>query len=212
MDDEEYTAYVRAKMWEKSHGYMLEERAKREEARAKRKEWEAEEGQRRREGRKTNDFWSRGVEDGMRRREQRNGSDQWKGIWEAYLKSWEKLKAKVEEESSRSSDATNEDAKVERKGRGIRDEIAWPVRSGKFKDVETAAIEEFLRHAPQSVRTAEEVDLPGILKIERVRWHPDKIQQRFGSLGIDERTMKAVTAVFQVIDRTLSQERVKSGG
>ena len=42
------------------------------------------------------------------------------------------------------------------------------------------------------------------LKAERVRWHPDKVQQRFGG-GVDEGTMRVVTGVFQVVDAVLKE-------
>ena len=44
------------------------------------------------------------------------------------------------------------------------------------------------------------------LKAERVRWHPDKVQQRFGG-AVDEGTMKVVTGVFQVVDDLVEEER-----
>ncbi|KAE8148457.1 hypothetical protein BDV25DRAFT_17477 [Aspergillus avenaceus] len=57
-------------------------------------------------------------------------------------------------------------------------------------------VEEFMRHAPGE----EGIDLAAVLKAERVRWHPDKIQHRFGALGVDELVMRSVTEVFQIID------------
>jgi hypothetical protein len=44
------------------------------------------------------------------------------------------------------------------------------------------------------------------LKVERVRWHPDKVQQRFGGT-VDEGTMKVITGVFQVVDSLVEEER-----
>lgn len=48
------------------------------------------------------------------------------------------------------------------------------------------------------------------LKLERVRWHPDKVQQRFGG-AVDEGTMKVVTGVFQVVDGLVEEERKRRG-
>lgn len=45
------------------------------------------------------------------------------------------------------------------------------------------------------------------LKWERVKWHPDKIQQRYGCLNIDEGTLRAVTEVFQVMDGLFNEKR-----
>ena len=82
----------------------------------------------------------------------------------------------------------------------------WPVESGKMKDVGTGEVEKFFK----GVGEIERVDLGDVLKKERVRWHPDKMQQRAGEAGIDGATMKLVTAVFQVVDRLWSQMREKA--
>ncbi|KAL7268940.1 hypothetical protein RUND412_008411 [Rhizina undulata] len=55
--------------------------------------------------------------------------------------------------------------------------VPWPVESGKLADVERVAVEKFFLSAPVN-----EVGSGGhlfeLLKTERVRWHPDKAQQR----------------------------------
>ncbi|SLM39377.1 hypothetical protein LPUS_09904 [Lasallia pustulata] len=190
MSEEEYVSYVRGKMWEKSHGYIVEERARRE---AERKERERERERVRREQPK----WSERVEEGLRRRGKEKRARRWTGVWEGYLRGWDDLR----------NEAGSDDGK--KKPKALRDRIEWPVESGLYKDVGKEAVETFLRNAPQPGRAGEGVDLLAVLKAERVRWHPDKIQQRFGGLGLDEETMKAVTAVFQVIDRMWSDAREK---
>jgi hypothetical protein len=72
--------------------------------------------------------------------------------------------------------------------------IPWPVVSGRYQDVSQAQVEEFFESAPP-----QSTNLIALLKAERVRWHPDKMQQRFGKLADD--TLPIVTAVFQDIDR-----------
>ncbi|KAK0737008.1 hypothetical protein B0T21DRAFT_364230 [Apiosordaria backusii] len=50
------------------------------------------------------------------------------------------------------------------------------------------------------------------LKEERVRWHPDKIQQKLGgSDTVDPKVMKDVTAVFQVVDGLWGEMRKNMG-
>ncbi|KAL2164476.1 hypothetical protein VTH06DRAFT_3692, partial [Thermothelomyces fergusii] len=49
------------------------------------------------------------------------------------------------------------------------------------------------------------------LKEERVRWHPDKVQQRLGG-RVDEGIMRNVTAVFQAIDALWNDTRKQHGG
>jgi hypothetical protein len=83
----------------------------------------------------------------------------------------------------------------------VRDLIPWPVVSGKAKHVSKEEIERFLGSSK-----AWRDDSVALLKTERVRWHPDKMQQRFGQ-HIDVDAMKLVTAVFQVIDRLWNDRR-----
>ena len=181
MSDEEYTAYVRAKMWEKSHGYVIEERRRREEERKEKRKRDEE-------GRK----WQLGVEEALKRGEVRRKKNKWKGVWEQYLRGWEGMKLCSHGE-----------------GKGtMKEQIAWPVESGAWKDVGREEVERFFRHGPQAVGEGE-VSLGDVLKKERVRWHPDKMQQRAGSGGIDGGTMKLITAVFQVVDRLWSETRKK---
>lgn len=176
MDDEEYVAYVRSKMWEKSHTFIVEERKRREESRRSKKRRE-EEG----------DMFAKGVEEALRRGDERRRKGRWKACWEDYGKAWESQELETD--------------------KGLRERMLWPVESRKWEDVGKEEIERFYRNAPQPTITGKHTDLGAILKLERVKWHPDKIQQRFGSRGIDETTMKTVTAVFQVVDRMWSLTR-----
>jgi len=198
MSDEEYTAYVRAKMWEKTHEHVMEERARIEEERRARKAAK-EQG---RKMRVESDGFERAVEESLRRGEERKIKRRWKERWGEYLQNWEDMKASVE---GQGRDVTDE-KKVQ-----LRNKISWPVESGKRKDVSKEEVENFLRNAPVAGTDSERgsAELLILLKMERVRWHPDKMQQRYGSLGIDESTMKAVTAVFQVIDRMWNEELQK---
>ena len=177
MSDAEYTAYVRGKMWERSHEHIVEERRRREEER-KRKKLDEEEGRR----------WQRGVEEALRRGEERRKRNRWKGVWEGYLQGWGKLCPAGFGEGTA--------------GGSWKDVIVWPVESGKWEDVEREQVERFFRHAPGGV-----AELGDLLKKERVRWHPDKMQQRAGSGGIGVETLKLVTAVFQVVDRLWSETK-----
>ena len=66
------------------------------------------------------------------------------------------------------------------------------------------AVQEFLKQAPAG-------DLLSTLKVERVRWHPDKIQHRYGVLGVDDKVMRSVTEVFQIVDRMWNEELERTG-
>jgi hypothetical protein len=199
MSDEEYTAYVRAKMWEKSHGHIIEERARRDEERKKRKEARRM-GEETERTRNEKEGFEDAITESLKRGEERKTRRRWKERWEEYLRNWEDMKRLMEGQGNDASD--------EKKAQ-LRNKISWPVESGKKKDVSKEEVENFFRNAPLAGMDGgkESAELLAVLKMERVRWHPDKMQQRYGSLGIDEGTMKAVTAVFQVIDRMWNEER-----
>ena len=181
MTDDEYATYVRAKMWEKTHQHVLEERRRREEAKSRRKKLD-EEGRR----------LEKGVEEALRRGEERRRKARWKTRWGEYLEGWKCF-----------TEQTSQDAgaiPVET----IRNCIPWPVFSGMRRDINQAEVERFFKHGPQS--SGAECDVT-LLKLERVRWHPDKVQQKAGPGTIDEETMKAITAVFQIVDQLWSNTR-----
>lgn len=180
MTDEEYVTYVRAKMWQKSHQHILEER-RRDEERSRRKKLD-EEGRR----------LEKGVEEALRRGGERRQRARWKGRWSDYSKAWESFAHQAE------GVASNNPAD------DIRKRIPWPVLSGEWRDVNQDEVERFFKHAPHS---GGGVDDATVLKMERVRWHPDKVQQRARTGTIDEETMRTVTAVFQIIDRIWSKTR-----
>ncbi|KAL8858492.1 MAG: hypothetical protein Q9178_004990 [Gyalolechia marmorata] len=180
MTDDEYATYVRARMWEKSHAHIVEERRRREEQKSRRRE---QEGQRR--------DWERDVEDALRRGEEKRRKNRWKDAWGRYVRGWEAL--------SSSGHA---------QGKKIKDQIPWPVETGRYRDVDREQVEIFFRHAPQSEQPGEGFGLGRVLKLERVRWHPDKFLQKAGADGLDGEIVAMVTAVFQIIDRLWSEVRL----
>lgn len=206
MTDEAYVAYVRRKMWERSHEYVVEERKRRDQQRdRKRKRRDVEEKKE----------WESGIEQALKRGEERRRAREWKHCWLAYERGWERLQVEQEtlsEEKKKKNNDNNDSTGPS------RDRISWPVESGSWKDVQPEHIERFFKHAPQPTSDAVghlvPIDLGALLKAERVRWHPDKIQQRFRGQGIelDEKTMKIVTAVFQVVDHMWTEARHPSGG
>ncbi|PLB39519.1 uncharacterized protein BDW47DRAFT_124511 [Aspergillus candidus] len=212
MDEEEYAAYVRARMWERTREGMVEEqeRLRGEKARRIREE---REGQKRRRGQEERDGFERAVEESLARGRERKRGRAWGVVWRRYLGSWGEVDRAV-------ADVGADSAKGDKEGAGgeatkLRNLLFWPVESGKRRDVCREAVEEFMRHAP--VPTG--VDAGGVdsrellvatLKAERVRWHPDKIQQRYGVLGIDEAVMRSVTEVFQIVDELWGEMRGQS--
>lgn len=94
---------------------------------------------------------------------------------------------------------------------GSPETLAWPLQGGRPKEGEDADPGDVRAFFVQGL----ELDKLGYeefvakLKDERVRWHPDKVQQRLGG-KVDERIIKDVTAIFQIIDRLWTEMRDKA--
>lgn len=193
MDDEQYARYVRHKMWEKSaEGIEAAREAKRKE---RKKEEEARRKERldkpnQREPAYNNFTFDFELEASLRRGEERKERKKWQQLWQAYLDRWKDLQEIYEARKGSSADDTEQVF--------LRNKIAWPVESGKRKDLVPEEIERFITNVSATVR---DTSKSTILKSERVRWHPDKIQQRYGFMNIEDGTMQGVTSVFQVLDR-----------
>ncbi|KAH5132543.1 hypothetical protein HBH70_162000 [Parastagonospora nodorum] len=187
MTEEEYAEYVRGKMWEKSHQHIIEEREARERARKKKKEQRDHLHDDVSREEKEREQMRRQMAESLKRGAERKKAKEKEAAWSMYEKKWEELK---------SAQSIAQDANVQ-----VCDLVPWPVCSGKVMHVSKEEIEDFLRSSRMW-----KVDPAALLKIERVRWHPDKMQQRFGQ-HIDADTMRSVTAVFQVIDRLWNERR-----
>ncbi|KAI1458293.1 hypothetical protein F4805DRAFT_144697 [Annulohypoxylon moriforme] len=122
------------------------------------------------------------MEQSLRRGEERRRRKGWKERFEEYGKIW-----------------TSWDGGVEG--------IGWPVKSGRREDVDAEAVRDFFVMGidPEDVG---ETEFLAKLKEERVRWHPDKIQQKVGG-KVDEAVMRDVTAVFQIVDKLWADTRSK---
>lgn len=195
MTEDEYAAYVRTRMWERTREGMIEmqERERAERRERERRERKYDEGVRERVR------FEKAIEESLARGEGRRKGRVWKEAGREYLGRWERL--------PRGDDNGAE-------GKSLAEMIFWPVQSGKRRDISRDAVEQFMRHAlvPLS-ESGSEIDkdalLPGVLKAERVRWHPDKIQHRHGALGVDEDVMRSVTEVFQIIDLMWNEVKEK---
>jgi hypothetical protein len=205
MSDEEYAAYVRTRMWEKTHEGIMEERDRRRKERVRENE---RLGRRQREAKEERLRFERALEESLKRGGERRRTKAWVAVWEKYQRSWEELNALIAMDTDREE--------KEKKGSSpqVRNHLFWPVESGKRRDISPQAVEEFMRHAsppPASESQRSDQDRPShflaTLKTERVRWHPDKIQHRYSVLGIDEAVIHSVTEVFQILDRLWSEER-----
>lgn len=207
MTDEEYAQFVRRKMWEKSwEGIEAAKEEKRRE-REKEKQRIRDEEKRRAAARGTrydDSIFETQIEDSLRRGEKRKERRRWQSLWQDYLRRWEELQKLAETRQKSTEDAEQV---------FLRNKIAWPVESGKRKDVVREEVERFVKKGTAASGGDEQTGDPfaAAIKAERVRWHPDKIQQRFGFMEIDENTLKGVTAVFQSLDAIWNEIRNKAG-
>ncbi|KAL1881996.1 hypothetical protein VTK73DRAFT_2978 [Phialemonium thermophilum] len=187
MTDEEYAAYVRQKMWEKTHAGLLEERARQERAREAQKR-EAAEAQR----------VAAEVERSLRRGEERRRRRTWARRWEEYAAAWERW--------SQEADS----------GAKLAANLPWPTLSGGRDEITSSqdggnsgstGVRDFFVLG-LGLKELGEKEFAARLKEERIKWHPDKVQQRLGG-QVDNDMMRDVTAVFQIIDRLWNDTRSK---
>ncbi len=217
MTEDEYAAYVRQKMWEKTHAGLLEQRAERERNRAER------ERERQRATREADEARraARAVEASLARGEERRRRRAQRDRYAAYVAGWERWKGDVASMAWPVS-ATGErggrpdgdggggsggDGSVdERTGGGARS--GEEDRRGRARILDGEAVRAFFAEGLDREEIGE-AEFATRLKEERVRWHPDKMQQRLGGT-VDEGVMKDVTAVFQIIDALWTEARAKA--
>ncbi|KAM7209957.1 hypothetical protein V8F06_014660 [Rhypophila decipiens] len=181
MTDEEYAAHVRQKMWEKTHAGLLEEREKRKKQAEERTRKEEEARRIQAE-----------MERSLRRGEKRRAKRTWVHKWDAYVDAWNKWD-----------------------GKSVVG-IPWPVDMSRAvvgeedgrREVDHAAVRAFFVNG-LNLEEVGEKEFVAKLKDERVRWHPDKFQQKLGGT-VDEGVMRDVTAIFQVIDALWNDTRKSS--
>jgi hypothetical protein len=146
--------------------------------------------------------FEREVEESLRRGQERKERKMWREKWDSYESMWETLHRLVESRNTASGESNEKTVY-------FQNEIVWPVETGKRKDLTPEEVERFMVKAAESLTSTSNLEngLRQLLKVERVRWHPDKVQHRFGSLNIDEGTLRGVTEVFQVIDRLYNERK-----
>ncbi|KAI9891702.1 MAG: hypothetical protein M1814_002452 [Vezdaea aestivalis] len=195
MSDEQYATFVRRRMWEKSTEGLREEMRERKRESRRREEIREErrrerEEERRREHRKRKN--EPGVSGDWKEQPRTDVTDDWTRIREQldrrkiYQDKWKALTTNPEAWKA------NPPASV----------IPWPVPTGRLVNVTPQAVETFLVSG-----TSGDEDRNAMLKMERVRWHPDKMQQRFGAEKMSVQVSKAVTAVFQVVDQLWTKRK-----
>jgi phosphoglycolate phosphatase-like HAD superfamily hydrolase len=158
-------------------------------------------------------MWERSyefVEQERRRREQdrtkrkereREEQEEWER--EERERRQEERRRRERKERDRFKDAWRDYLRHWESGSSKVEDIPWPVASGRVKDVVREKVEEFMLAAPG------EEEITDVLKRERVRWHPDKAQQRWGLDALTKTEMEAITMVFQTVDALWAEYKGK---
>jgi hypothetical protein len=235
MSDDEYAAHVQTKMWEKKNPHVVLERERKEKQRKEEEEERVRQRDEFVRRKQQKAAWERfhkrakkfaGLDDDnggndddhefvfefedMKRLASKYRTTEEQEIheaWKRYLAEWDRMKREmlllqVPERGSLDAEQPSSSSKVQEEKKHLSTRIPWPVLASK--PVIKENIVEFMRHMP--LERDGPVTREHMLKAERVKWHPDKVQQRFGG-EVDEGTMKLVTGVFQVVDALLDAER-----
>ncbi|KAK2595580.1 hypothetical protein QQS21_006691 [Conoideocrella luteorostrata] len=123
------------------------------------------------------------MEQSLRRGEERRQKRRWAAQWEEYTRAWASWD-------------------------GARESLAWPIDGNERNKITEKDVRSFYIYG-LDLESIGEREFVSKLKDERVRWHPDKMQQRLGG-KVDDEVMRDVTAVFQIIDKLWADIRQKT--
>ncbi|PSR94442.1 hypothetical protein BD289DRAFT_363538 [Coniella lustricola] len=177
-DWDDYCAYVQAEMFKRTHAGYIEEqqrRAKtvREAAAQGQERMKRDEEEKQRE--EDNARLKRDIERSLNRAEQRRKARHQLRVFESYVQRWDQWD-------------------------GAQSSIAWPTATGDNSNMTERGIRSFFVHG-LDLKNLGRTEFAAQLKAHRVRWHPDKMQQRLGGKDkVDKRIMADITLIFQVID------------
>ena len=195
MTDDEYAAYVRLRMWERSdEGRRHAARKAADERQAREKEEEqAKERVRQTNKAKRVDaaYWAE-VDRSLKRGQARRQRRQWQEQWQAYTAAWTAWEQQPTAETMPWPVDITAVAAIAAKDDDTLEAYAKEVRAFFLGDDDAPAA--------QSLQTR--------LRDERVRWHPDKMQQKLGG-SVDGDAMRRITAIFQVVDTLWGEQRGK---
>lgn len=187
VSNSEYVKYVQQKMWQHTHAGELEDMRRRKKEHEKRMAEEAEykrlRNERRRQRMKENRLKGE-MEEALRRGEARRRRQAREDDFARYTQSWETWD-------------------------GTQDDIPWPTGSGMREDIRETTVRSFFTDGLGA--SAGSAEFAAGLKEQRVRWHPDKMQQKMGGKDkVAKGVMADITMVFQVIDTLYNDFRKAS--
>lgn len=194
--DHEYVAYVRRKMWEKTNEGYLESRKEMAEElrRMKREDDEKQEARLRQE------------KAGERHKtEERRKAKERRRLQEEIDRTLRRAEERRKKNSERSAFA---DYIARWKDwDGEQETIPWPTETGSPNGITEKSVRLFFMRG-LDLKALGTKAFNAKLKEHRVRWHPDKMEQKMGGrTKVDETIMADITMTFQVIDTLFNDTR-----
>jgi len=143
---------------------------------------------------------------------QRIAEEVYAKAWEDYLNKWEALKRDILVHAQSNTISTLDESASSPNSTDLSARIPYLVLPNQ--PLTNPNIKSFIHHAPSFSGDLEDARTRlRVLKAERVRWHPDKMQQLFASVGgLDARTVERVTQVFRVVDGVVEEIRSSGSG
>lgn len=177
VSDKEYAAHVQQKMWAHTHAGALEEKQRRSQMHEQRMAEEHERERQRTERRQRaaeEERVRREMEEALGRGDARRKTKSYEDSFARYTAAW---------------DSWN----------GEQETIPWPTGSGTRQGVSDRTVRSFFTNGLGASAASHE--FAARLKEQRVRWHPDKMQQKLGGKDkVAKGVMADITMIFQVID------------
>lgn len=196
VSDQEYVAYVRRKMWEKTHeGYLESQKETAEELRRRKRE-DAE----RQEARSRQD-----EADERHRVEERRRAKERRRLQEEIDRSLRRAQDRRRKKSE--SSAFADYIARWRDWDGEQETIPWPTETGSAEGITEKSVRSFFLRG-LDLKALGTKAFNAKLKEHRVRWHPDKMEQKMGGrTKVDGTIMADITMTFQVIDTLFNDTR-----
>jgi hypothetical protein len=90
----------------------------------------------------------------------------------------------------------------------VRDSLPWPVRSGRWQDVNDAAVRCFLDNAPRGEPENQfRIRSLQLLQLQIWRWHDDRVRRLFPAIADDAVAAQLTTVVMQTINAMIEEIR-----
>jgi len=162
------------------------EEAEREKSERERKQREKEEAETQRQkarARRERDNAAKAERERQAQARREQVELEWAASWSRYIRDWTNM-ARVD-----TSDLDE----------NIKDSVPWPVKSGTWQDVSERNVLEFFRHAPDGVGD-NPIKFRTLMRQQALRWHEDKLRQRFRKIAQDEECLSLATLVMRVIN------------